>query len=313
MRNSKKLVALYLTLFLIGCSDTSSNKSYPTEVNGQSSEPVLPESTMAYDEVSSSEELEYNKSISGDKNADLSAEGQQAATDIIPLQQKLIKTGDLSFETKDIKVTRQNLNGLIKATQSYVSNESEDNYEGRTTNNLTIRIPSANFDDFINKLSVGVELFDYKNIYVTDVTDQYTDTEARIKTKKAIEQKYIALLERANSIDEILEIEKEIGYLRTEIESTEALLKSMTSQIAYSTLTVTFYEIDHTHPQADTPTVSNKFVDALASGWEKILNFLVGLVENWPGVIIFLIILIVVKRNWRKWLGKLKSKFKGTV
>jgi hypothetical protein len=310
MKNAKKLIAFYITLLLIGCSDTSSDKSFPSEVNGQSSEPVLPETTMAYDAVSSSEEIEYNKSITGDKNADIPAGGQQGTTDIIPLQQKLIKTGDLSFETNDIKVTRQNLNGLIKATQSYVSNESEDNYEGRTTNNLTIRIPSANFDDFINKLSVGVELFDYKNIYVTDVTDQYTDTEARIKTKKAIEQKYIALLERANSIDEILEIEKEIGYLRTEIESTEALLKSMTSQIAYSTLTVTFYEIDHTHPQAEVPTMSNKFVDALGVGWEKILNFLVGLVENWPGLIIFLIIFIIVKRNWKKWLGK--SKFKTT-
>lgn len=53
----------------------------------------------------------------------------------------------------------------------------------------------------------GVDKFDHKNIEVKDVTEEFLDVKARLKTKKELEDRYIDLLKKANNIKEILEIE----------------------------------------------------------------------------------------------------------
>jgi hypothetical protein len=310
------LLISFISNALISCQSSSEKSSITTESSSSYGEPsVEAESAYEYEEsyanapaaqAGNYDESTFTKSSINEQNNtgqdNLSVGNVQIET------QKLIKTGNLGFKTDNIKDTRQKINQIINTTQSYISNESEDHYNGTTTQYITVRIPSEHFENFLTQLNQGVDNFDYKNIYVTDVTDQYTDIQARIATKKAIEQKYIALLDKAKTIAEILEIERQIGYLRGDIEAAESRFKTMSQQISYSTLDIKIYEIDASHPQSEEPSLLSEFGTAFKAGWQAILDFMVGIVYNWPAILIFSLVFFILKKNWRKWLTTLRSK-----
>ena len=78
-----------------------------------------------------------------------------------------------------------------------------------------------------------------RGVEAEEVTDQFVDTEIRIKNARAMEVRLKAILERAH-VKEALEIEKEMRRVTEEIELLEGKLKVLKDKIAYSTLTVTF-------------------------------------------------------------------------
>ena len=104
------------------------------------------------------------------------------------------------------------------------------------------------------------------------------------------------LLTQAKTVQEILSIEKQIGELRTEIESIEGRLKYLQNRISYSTLTVTFYQ------EISTPVgFSSKFKEGLKNGWNGFVWFLVGLINIWPFLLVLLVIFgLIIYRKKRK-------------
>lgn len=199
------------------------------------------------------------------------------------ISRKLIKKGELKFHTSDINKTRETIFNAVQTHKAYISSDQEFNSDYSNRNTLIIRVPSKNFDIFVNDASTGVEKFDKKEIQLLDVTEDYLDSEARVKTKKELEQRYIEILEKANTIAEILEIEKEIGKLRAEIESAEGRLKYLQDQISFSTVSITFYE----SKESET-AFGRKFKDAFSLGSENFVLFFVGLTQIWPFALLLL-------------------------
>lgn len=197
------------------------------------------------------------------------------------IERKLIKEGWLEFETKSLLSTRNNILEAVNTYNAYISSDQEFKSTGKVSNTLAIRIPAMYFDDFLNSATEGVERFDVKNINVKDVTEEYLDVEARVKTKKALEERYVSLLEKASNITEILEIEKQIGELRTEIESIEGRLNFLQNQVSYSTLTITFYKKVPYETQ-----FGEKFKNGLRNGWTNLVWFFVFLTNLWPFIVI---------------------------
>ncbi len=232
-------------------------------------------------------EPEVARSVAADEN---SAE-EVVARAVVP-QRKLIKKGSLAFETSDLVGTRSRIIGATKKLGGYVSREDSEGLETQNSETLVLRVPADSFDSLVEEVSSGVETFDEKEISSEDVTAQFIDIEARLKTKKALEQRYLALLEQAGNVTEILEIEKQAGELRTEIESIEARFKQLSEQIAMSTLTVRYY----TEKKVVLGFFS-KCKEGLDNGWRGFLFFVIGLINIWPLLLIAGVIFGVVK--WR--------------
>ena len=103
---------------------------------------------------------------------------------------------------------------------------------------ITIRIPRARFDITLIQIDkIGDVL--HRDIQALDVTDEFVDTEIRIKNARAMQVRLKVLLDKAN-VKEALEIEKEMRRVTEEIELLEGKLKLLKDKIAYSTITVTF-------------------------------------------------------------------------
>ena len=196
-------------------------------------------------------------------------------------QRKLIKNGTISLETNDIKKTRKEIEKLYLDSEGYVASENHSNYGDRLQHEQEIRVPSQNFQSFIQKLEQLGPNVRNKEISTVDVTEEFIDVEARLKTKKTLEVRYIELLKLATKVDEILSIERQLGDVRAEVESMEGRLNFLQNQIAFSTIKVSYYELTGMDFG-----FASKFIHSVKNGWDNLLTFVIALVNVWPVFII---------------------------
>jgi hypothetical protein len=198
---------------------------------------------------------------------------------------KIIKSGDVRFETKDVKQTRQTLVNATQKLNGYVSEETESGYENdQKTYTLVLNVPSNNFDKLLESIASAADHIDSKNIQITDVTAEYIDTRTRLQNKKVLEKRYLQLLDKASKITDMLSIENKLSEIRTEIESVEGQFLHMQKQVSFSTLSITYYTKSVT-----TETRKGffyKLTDALNQGFETMQAFFFGLLTLWPMFIV---------------------------
>lgn len=199
----------------------------------------------------------------------------------VNIERKLIKEGRVEFETEDIQATRKLIFKSIEKYKAYISSDQEYKSVGQLSNTLIIRVPAKDFDLLLNDATKRVSKFDSKNIEVKDVTEEFLDVQARLKTNKELENRYLELLKKANSVTEMLEVEKQMGQLRSEIESIEGRLKYLESQVSLSTLTMTFYQ-----KVPNETEFGNKFKNGFKNGWDNLIWFFVFLTNIWPFILI---------------------------
>ena len=78
----------------------------------------------------------------------------------IDLERKLIKEGNVEFETDDINSTRKQIFESIEKYNAYVSSDQEYKSTGRISNTIIIRVPAKDFDQLLNDATKGVSRFD---------------------------------------------------------------------------------------------------------------------------------------------------------
>ena len=259
MRNTMKNHFLIVPFFIITAIFTNCNQS--------------PDSEMAY----VAGEMESIPESITEENTDID-------------NRKLIREGWIEFETDQIDSARNRINLAVKKYNAYISNEREGLEYDRFSVQLAIRIPSKNFDAFLSEATRGVEKFDDKHISVKDVTEEFLDQEARLKTKKELENRYLQLLDKAKTVKEILEIEKELATLRADIESAEGRLKYLSNQVSFSTLQVRFYKLI-----PEETSYGNKFSDGFINGWNNLVLFFIGLINIWPFILLIITGIVLYK------------------
>ncbi len=215
------------------------------------------------------------------------------------IQPKIIKTANLRFETSNLDESFARVKeALVKYKATVQNDKSEKNYES-TYRNITLRVPSTSFDAFIAEISQGVKHFDRKEISAQDVTEEYIDVEARLKTKRILEKRYFELLAKATKISEMLEIEKELSAIREEIEAKEGRLKYLKNQVSMSTVNLEMYT---TNPSQSGATVSyfGKMGKAVKGGFNNIATFFLGMLHVWPFILIFVAGFLFLRRRFRR-------------
>lgn len=234
-----------------------------------------------------------NVSIMADEVAVPSPEMYQRSEKAIPevFDRKIIRQGEIRFETEDLKETESLILKAVNELKGYISNDNVYNSENRTTHRVIIRVPADNFEILLERISENAQKIDSKTIDAQDVTEEYIDIESRLKTKKEIENRYRELLAQAKNVEDILSIEKEIGTLRTDIESIEARMQYLKDQVSFSSLTVEFYQKTNSAFH-----FSMRSGQALVMGWKWLLAFLIFLIHLWPFLFIGSIIIFTVKR-----------------
>ena len=237
---------------------------------------------------------------------------------------KLIKTVDMTIETVSFDETIANLRNKINAIGGYI--ESEYSYNGSLYNNsnqskyatITVRVPDTELDGFVNDVS-GIGNVTQKTTSTRDVTLNYVDTESKKEMYKAEQESLLALLEKAETIEDITYLTQRLTEVRYNIESMESSLRVYDDLVDYATVNFTINEV-----KVLTPTVivektpGEELKEGFATSIKDVLvdtrDFFIRLIINLPYiirgliclaipvVIIFIIVLIIVK------VAKKKSK-----
>jgi hypothetical protein len=215
------------------------------------------------------------------------------------IEQKIIKNGNLKFETDNLETTYEEVKKAVKSGNAYIQNDSEGKDYGSIYRRLSVRIPSQNFDSFIKNISTGVPFFDEKKISSQDVTAEYIDLDARLKAKKKLENRYLELLSKATKMSEMLAIEAQLSAIREEIEAKEGQLRYMQNQVSLSTVTIEFYK---TTAEESGVTISYgaKIWNSFKSGFYSISSFFLWLLEVWPFIIIAIFLFYFIKKRFKK-------------
>jgi Domain of unknown function (DUF4349) len=200
-------------------------------------------------------------------------------------KQMLIKNASLRFEVKKYDEARNKIHEIIKASNAYVVNEQESRSDFQISNAMTIRVPQSDFDNLIDLIVAQCKNLDQRSVNVNDVTEEYIDTDSRLKAKHEIESRYLEILKKAQNVKDILEIEQKLGGIREEIESVQGRLKYLSHQVAFSTIDLMFYENKNVLPGNRLGFLS-RTLSAFIIGWNGLIEFLIGLISLWPALIV---------------------------
>lgn len=287
---------LFVMFLLIGCGSGYSDKSYEVEA---------PTSDYSDDYSKSYEEAEYEADAKQSRSADDIPSSPEAPGGAINIAQKIIKEAWVTIKVKDYKVSIAKVKKAVEAHQAYISKEGEYNSDYAIGNRLTIRVPKENLDTLIADIEKVAELVVSKNIEAKDVTEEYIDIAARLKTKKEVENRYIQLLKEARNVSDVINVERELKNIREEIESAEGRLKYLDNMDRLSSIYLEMNE--------DLPTVNNfrffdKLVEGIGIGWKVLLNIIIGIMCVWPLVLIGVGLWLFFRRRIRRKRKQAKEK-----
>lgn len=214
---------------------------------------------------------------------------------------KIIKDARVGLKVENYDSYRLTLDSAINSLNGYISNDNLDKNDFNIQCNLSIRMQAENFEKFLRHLENGDAKLLYKNVSARDVTEEFIDIEARLKTKKEVEKRYIQLLSRAHSIKDILAIEEKLRVIREEIEAKEGRLKYLRNQVAYSTIYLQItQELEYKYEPVKEKNFFQRLWKSLDKGWKGFITFLLFLFRIWPVILIGLAIFYYIRRIRRK-------------
>ncbi|MCD1294473.1 DUF4349 domain-containing protein [Methanocella sp. CWC-04] len=155
---------------------------------------------------------------------------------------KVIMTATVHIETDkyDNAVNRvreitSGYGGYIESSSTYLS----DN--GKHTTTITMKVPQSAFEPALAQVKTLGKV-QYEQSSGQDVTKQFIDLNARLKNLKLEEEKLNEIMNRAMTVDDVLQVSKELSRVRYEIERTTAELNYLSARIDFSTITVKIME-----------------------------------------------------------------------
>lgn len=223
------------------------------------------------------------------------------SADVQDSGRKLIKRVNLSVQTLEYDKGCSLLEGLVAQNAGYIENSSSSNYTyyGSRNNryaNYTVRIPSGNLDAFLSSLG-GIGTIYNQSMSTEDVTLSYLDVEARSKALRIQQERLLALLEKAETVEEIIALEDRISDVTYQLEAQESMLKNYDNLVTYSTITISIEEVTRITETAP-ETVGERIVSGLSDTFytigEGFKDFSVWFVVNLPFIILWLIIIAIV-------------------
>lgn len=275
-------MVLSACLIFWGCGQNSSNKS--SDFARLEQPAAAPESAESGGE-----------SQSGPENIEVKPDE--------PVGKKIIKDGRINIKVSQLEETKLRVDSLVIRYEGYYSNESLSNNDYESAYNLQIRIPSPNFENFIEEIESGEGEVMFKNIDARDVTEEFIDLETRLANKRDYLKKYNELLKQAKGVKDILEIEEKSRVIEEEIESAEGRLKYLSNQVAFSTLDLSITkEKGYVYRSRNKNDFGERLKYSLSNGWFGFVDFLLFLLGLWPFLLLIALLVPLWKRfrAWRK-------------
>jgi hypothetical protein len=180
----------------------------------------------------------------------------------------LIRTGELTVRVRDVRTAADEAARLAAGAGGSVTSEERSSAGEDGSAVVVLRIPPRTFDATLSRLSGLGEEVD-RRLGTEDVTEQVVDLDSRIATQRASVARVRALLDEADDLGEVVQIEGELTRRTADLESLEARLAALEEQVDLSTITVRLHGQDAPVAAGAGP---RGFRDGLAAGWDALVT-----------------------------------------
>jgi uncharacterized protein DUF4349 len=316
MKSAKVILFALVMLALAGC------KAYNRESAGAPADSQRPEaqsspaaSAPERGALRTRSSIEPSSSQSGDVGAKqqnvslLPASPAEAQPETI--DRKIIRNANLIIELDAPADGQRRLTAIAESHGGFVVTSEFKQNDGRAPGkpsqvvNVIMRVPSSQFLSALDMVrTVGVRTTQ-ETVAGQDVTQEYIDLEARIRTKKALEAQFLEIMKQARKVSEALEVQSEIADVRTEIEQLEGRRRFLENQSALSTINVTL-QTPVPIVTATTSSFGDSIKNALGDGVDVAASIVLGLVRLIIVmvpifVLIVLPVALVSRMAWRRY------------
>jgi Domain of unknown function (DUF4349) len=164
---------------------------------------------------------------------------------------KLIRNATVELEIVSFDNAVQKITAFANEEHGYIATtDSEKQANGKLRGQVVVKVLPENLDRFLQKIRSVGELKN-QTLGTEDVTKSYFDTDARLKNARVMEQRLIEMLKtKTGKVSDLLQVEKELGRVREEIEKMQGELKYWDSQVQFATVRIALAEKDMEEPAA---------------------------------------------------------------
>ena len=264
----------------------------------------------AYDDMAYDSGYDTTESASAEEAGSGAVTSENGIEEVQETDRKLIRNVNLSLQTKEFDTVLENMSQKVKDLGGYIQDSSvwgsSSDYSSSRSASYTLRIPSDKLDEFIDVVETLGNVT-YKNESVDDVTLRYVDVESHKKALETEQERLLALLEKAENVEDIITIENRLSDVRYELENYESQIRLLDNQIDYSTVYVDVSEVSRvtdTGKQGFFEEVASRFSDSVYVVLMGLRGFAIGILGSLPILVVWGVILAVVVILLRKFVFK---------
>ncbi len=248
---------------------------------------------------------EYYDAEMGFSNGSSSVEVTEEASgsqNTMQTERKLIKTVDMSVETKEYDNLLAAVENKVKFLGGYIENmetyngSAYSNYRSSRNANMTLRIPQESLDVFLEEISTISNVVRHSE-NVDDVTLKYVDLSSHKEVLQAEQDRLLKLIEQAETIEDIITLENRLSDIRYQIESMESQLRTYDNKVTYSTVYLYIDEVKELTPVAEETVwerITGGFAESIADIVYNITEAFIWFVVSIPYLLIWAVVIIVV-------------------
>lgn len=207
---------------------------------------------------------------------------------VMPENQKMVRKVWLEAETEALDTLLSGVEAQIAALSGYIESQNlqnGSNYSGSRRYRyaeLTVRIPAEQLDGFVSKVSETANIVSKKQT-AENITLSYVATQSRVTALETEQTRLLELLAKAESMSDILDIEKRLTQVRSDLEEYTSQLRVFDNQVDYGTVYLTIREV-----------VEFTVVEEPETVWERIGTGFMESLKNLGDFFVELFVFVIV-------------------
>jgi hypothetical protein len=222
----------------------------------------------------------------------------------------IIRTGNISMVVEDTRATQATIEGMVEGMAgegAFVV--SSDEYGGTEDSQphitMSIRVPSARFDQVMDRLAELAVNVTSRNESGQDVTEEYVDLEARLESLEAARQRLLEIMQEARVTKDLLEAEQQLTQREAEIESIKGRLQYLEQSARLSSIWIELQPYILSQPVGDQwrpAETARRAVETLVDGLRGFGDFAIFFaiaVLPWLVAMGLVVLLLVALVRWR--------------
>lgn len=157
-------------------------------------------------------------------------------------ERKVIRKADLQIQVQSLTDAQRRATDVAKKYGGYVVSSERRGTDAARDQHLRVvlKVKADDLDIALNELRALEQGEANERISSEDVTDEWIDLDARLKTQTALEAQYLEILKGATKVDDLLAVQKQLAEVRTEIEKLESRKRFLDKSVSLSTISVDF-------------------------------------------------------------------------